>query len=104
MIERREPLLDRGEATTVIGGKRDLGDDRGHSVEISGRQRVLERRLGIAVQLVPVGGTRMQRAKPVRLALCKLSLRQVTKEMVITVPYAFLIETTQKEVRPRDLC
>src|SRR6476659_340890 len=103
MIERREPLLDRGDAATVIGGKRDLGDDRGHSDEISGRQRVLERRLGVAVQLVPVGGTRMQRAKQVRLALCKLSLKQVTKEMVITVPFAFLIERHEKEVRPLDL-
>src|SRR4029079_219517 len=86
MFEVRQPSFDRGDATSVIRRQCDLRDDRRHPVEIAGGQRVLERRLGIAVQLVPVRGAPVQDGDELRLALGELASEQVAEEVVVAVP------------------
>src|SRR4051794_22294491 len=87
VIEVRQPLLDGSDPTVVVGGKRDLRDDRRNTVEVPGCQSMLERRLGIVVPLVPVRGPGMQRDEQVRLAFDELASKQVTEKVVVAMPH-----------------
>ena len=64
---------------------------------------MLECRLGIAVQLVPVRGAPVQDGDELRLALGKLALEQVAEKVVVAVPLTLVVEWHQKQVRPFDL-
>src|SRR4029079_15699666 len=81
---------------------RDRGDDLRDTVDVARLVGVLERRLGLAARLVPVGGAAVEDALEFWLELGELTQQELAEQVVAPVPETLSVERDEEQVRTLD--
>ena len=70
--------------------------------DVEARLRVVDRQLGHAVRLAPLGGADVQRTDELGLTTLQLGAQQVAEQVVIPIPLAVAVECDEQKVRMRE--
>ena len=97
--EQGKPTLDDPDPPDVAGRHGECGDEASGAIQVAGRGGLHDRRLRIAVGLVPIGSQSTQSADSVGLMPFELADQHVPEKAVVAVRVARPVERHDKEVR-----
>jgi hypothetical protein len=108
VVEPVEPALDGGQPTAAVDGNGDLLHASGDQVGIAGINRIVDRGLGQAMALAPVGRPESQLAHQLGLGALQLLTQQLLEQVMVAVPLPLAVQGDDEQVgalkRCKDRC
>ena len=97
IAQRREPLLDGGDLSGAVGREDDARHQLDASVPLGGIQQVLDRQLGRAVRLVPVGRAQVELGDDLGFAALQLAEQELAEQRMVAVPLSPAVERSHEQ-------